>query len=113
MIYDSEEPPVDVDWPGVSGRNISLSLYGCPSDPAANADAYCLGRLRSEDADRFEEHYFTCGSCAEHVRATFNLIDGLRLMYPGRTTRRGLITRLELAGGTAYVRLLRFRARHG
>jgi hypothetical protein len=44
--------------------------------------AWCLGELDDTNAERFEEHYFSCDSCFERARRMQNLIEQLHASLP-------------------------------
>jgi anti-sigma factor RsiW len=47
------------------------------------AEKYILGELSAAERDRFEEHYFECGECADAVRSLSHLRDATRAgLYP-------------------------------
>lgn len=42
-------------------------------------EKYVRGRLSSAEAEAFEEHYFACENCFEHVQAMQRFVDGIKL----------------------------------
>jgi hypothetical protein len=53
--------------------------------PSEWAMLYCLGRLTPEQQAQFESHCLTCQACAEAVRSTYEIIEGLpEGLYPKR-----------------------------
>jgi hypothetical protein len=43
-----------------------------------NAERYLLGELTADERDQFEEHYFGCPECAEHVNTGALFVDNAR-----------------------------------
>jgi anti-sigma factor RsiW len=40
---------------------------GCPAEIEEKAEAYCLGHLPAEEAERFADHFMVCPACAAIV----------------------------------------------
>jgi hypothetical protein len=47
-------------------------------------ERYLLGEMSVLDRGRFEEHFFTCGDCAEEVRAAAIFADNARAVFSGQ-----------------------------
>lgn len=43
-------------------------------------ERYLLGEMKPEERDAFEEHYFSCPSCAEDVRTTSMFVDNAKAL---------------------------------
>lgn len=50
----------------------------CPQNVEDLAEEYCLGRLESEAAEAFEDHYITCPACAVIATETIAFIEAFR-----------------------------------
>lgn len=51
----------------------------CPEDPEDTAEQYLLRSLPAAEAERFEEHYMACESCAEALSAAEDYISSIRV----------------------------------
>lgn len=51
----------------------------CPNDPEDIAEQYLLHSLPALEAERFEEHYMVCGSCADALSAAEDYISSIRV----------------------------------
>lgn len=51
----------------------------CPDDPEDTAEQYLLRSLPAGEAERFEDHYMVCGSCAEALSAAEDYISSIRM----------------------------------
>ena len=72
-----------------------LDLNPCPANPEETAEAYLLRSLPLNEANRFEEHYYTCSSCAgvveriSYILAMKRTVDRLRASQTSRAKRTG------------------------
>ncbi|HKI03732.1 MAG TPA: zf-HC2 domain-containing protein, partial [Thermoanaerobaculia bacterium] len=57
------------------------------------AERYVTGRLPSEEAARFEEHYLDCPSCCARVEAAERLQRGLRRLAEQAAVRTPSVSR--------------------
>lgn len=51
----------------------------CPDDPEDTAERYLLRSLPAGEAERFEDHYMVCESCAEVLSAAEDYISSIRV----------------------------------
>jgi len=51
----------------------------CPEDPEDTAEQYLLRSLSTTEAERFEEHYMACDSCAGALSAAEDYISSIRV----------------------------------
>ena len=49
-------------------------LTHCPANPKEIAEAYLLRSLPLDEANQFEEHYYTCSSCAAVVERISHML---------------------------------------
>jgi hypothetical protein len=55
------------------------TVDACPDDPEDTAEQYLLCSLPAGEAERFEEHYLVCESCAEFLRLAEDYISSIRI----------------------------------
>lgn len=46
------------------------------------AERYVLGEMTAEERDVFEDHFFSCPECADHVQAAATFVDSAREVLP-------------------------------
>ena len=62
-----------------SRRHDAQTVDACPVDPEDMAEQYLLRSLPAAEAERFEEHYMVCESCAEALSAAEDYISSIRI----------------------------------
>ncbi len=45
------------------------------------AERYLMGEMSAEERDAFEDHFFSCATCAEDLRAAARFIEGSRIVF--------------------------------
>src|SRR4051794_6317621 len=60
------------------------------------AERYMLGEMTEAERQDFEEHYFSCGECADDVRAGGVMEDGARAGFLGSGSVRAAATVVQM-----------------